>query len=299
MRRKPTTEEHENHERWLVSYADFITLLFAFFVVMYSVSSINDGKYRVLSASLVRAFSESPMRSLDPIQIGELVGSGNKQQQEAEHVAEEASLAERMADSGLVDGSDSIDPNVMEIDTISEEFLEAFAPFIEDGRIQLRREDDSVELTIKSQILFTSGSARLQGSAVAVLASLADVLGGFDNSIRVAGFTDNQPISTVAFPSNWELSAARAASVVHVLTKLSIAPQRMAAIGYGEHRPIADNRTREGRQKNRRVVISVSATAEKWRVASQEPASQAILQAAPRVPLKRAIAPPVRESFDS
>lgn len=85
MRRKPSTEEHENHERWLVSYADFITLLFAFFVVMYSVSSINDGKYRVLSASLVKAFGESPMRSLDPIQIGELVGSGNKQQQEAEH----------------------------------------------------------------------------------------------------------------------------------------------------------------------------------------------------------------------
>src|SRR5690606_7234999 len=116
-----------------------------------------------------------------------------------------------------------------------------------------------VEVEINTSILFPSGSARLSAEAIPILERLAEILRPFPNPIHVEGFTDNVPINTPAVPSHWELSAARAASVVHLCTKANIDPQRMAAIGFGEYRPVADNSTEEGRSKNRRVVIVVLA----------------------------------------
>ena len=122
-----------------------------------------------------------------------------------------------------------------------------------------------MEVEIKTSILFPSGSAILQPEALPILSEIADILKDFPNPIHVEGFTDSVPINTVAFPSNWELSAGRAASVVHLFTKDGVEPRRMAAIGLGEYRPIADNATAEGRNKNRRVVLLImeSASADK------------------------------------
>jgi chemotaxis protein MotB len=275
--RKRKPEEYENLERWLVSYADFITLLFAFFVVMYAVSSINEGKYRVLSDALVAAF-RSPVKSLEPIQIGTIVRSPyvkdasimqtprlltpmpipvNKPPFELPMRVERRKPRPKAAVRVPVGEYKSV-PEVMR--DIANQIEKAMESLIQKDLIIVRRDELWIEVEIRNSILFASGSAALEPEAIPVLESIAEILQQFPNAIQVEGFTDNVPISTVAFPSNWELSAARAASVVHLFTKLGIRPDRMAAIGYGEHRPNADNATPEGRQKNRRVVLVVLAS---------------------------------------
>lgn len=288
MARKPKHEEHENHERWLISYADFITLLFAFFVVMYSVSSVNEGKYRVLSDSLVAAFRSSA-RSLEPIQIGEISkaekspgmvnglmdkggepvtfeqknispfekgaagrgpGPGDKVSTGAAAAAGEKTGTGAAAVAGRGRGAEAIKQ-------MADKLEKAMSQLIQKDLIAVRRNALWVEVEIKTSILFPSGSATLQSEALPVLREIAKILRDFPNPIRVEGFTDSVPINTIAFPSNWELSAGRAASVVHLFTNEGVEPRRMASIGYGEYRPIADNATPDGRNKNRRVVIVI------------------------------------------
>lgn len=263
MARKPPPEEHENHERWLVSYADFVTLLFAFFVVMYSTSSINEGKYRVLSDSLVSAFS-GPTRTMEPVQIGQMARSP-----QVEGVSAPRSVVAIDAPvKGVADGTpeggegEEIDPqgegNAMAaMEAIADQVEGTMASLIDSELVDVRRKGDWLEVEIKNSILFPSGSSRLTDAATPVLQELSEILKGFPNPVQVEGFTDNVPIHTLAFPSNWELSAARAASVVHLFTKYGVHPERMVAIGYGEHRSIAENDTEEGRAKNRRVVIVI------------------------------------------
>jgi chemotaxis protein MotB len=141
---------------------------------------------------------------------------------------------------------------------------------IQQDLIAVRRNDLWVEVEIKTSILFPSGSSRLQQEALPILSEIAKILKDFPNPIRVEGFTDSVPINTVAFPSNWELSAGRAASVVHLFTKEGVEPRRMASIGYGEYRPVADNSTAEGRNKNRRVVIVILESASAERIFSSK-----------------------------
>ncbi|EMR11871.1 flagellar motor protein MotD [Methylophaga lonarensis MPL] len=254
MARRKREPEQENHERWLVSYADFITLLFAFFVVMYSISSVNEGKYRVLSETLESVFSQ-PTRSASPIQVGE-VSRG-----EGERVAEPGSPDLPVFEIELPELPQYTPPPVPEavrsIGEISQQLGDALADLIDNDDISLNVGEDWIELDIKSSLLFGSGEARLDTQAVPVIGQIAEVLVATANPVQVEGFTDNQPINTPRFPSNWELSAARAASVVHLLERYGIEPDRMSAIGYGEHHPIADNATEQGRQKNRRVVLVI------------------------------------------
>ncbi len=251
-RRKKIVEEPENHERWLVSYADFITLLFAFFVVMYSVSSVNEGKYRVLSDSLDNAFSE-PVRVIEPIQIGEIERTINPIE----------SLIVN-SDRGLdvdSDGTKGLEAEIEsnKLEGISQNLEELLSPFIEKELIEVKKHDLWVEVEMKSNLLFESGRAEVTESALPLLQKVAEKLREIPNEIKVEGFTDNIPIDTLEFPSNWELSAARAASIVHQFTQMRVSPSKMAAIGYGEYRPIADNRFEEGRNKNRRVVLVIMA----------------------------------------
>ncbi len=265
-------EEHENHERWLVSYADFITLLFAFFVVMYSTSSVNEGKYRVLSDSLMGAFS-SRERSLQPIQVGDLVRSPASDQLSPAASSRLTAAPELVTpDEGQAISKDTVvelgedrrelDPQSADAPmadgaSLARRISRSILPQIDKDMVEVRLQEDRVELELKSSILFSSGSARLVEQAIPILEDVATVLKGFPNPIQVEGFTDNVPIRTVAFPSNWELSAARAASVVHLFMKYGVRPERMTAIGHGEYRPVADNDTLEGRRKNRRVVIVI------------------------------------------
>jgi chemotaxis protein MotB len=271
MTRKKRIEEHENHERWLVSYADFITLLFAFFVVMYSISSVNEGKYRVLSDSIVAAFRD-PARSLAPIQVGNLLRSPVPSESILDHNKPiiEIFRVPLPNDPGeqADDRESRPEPRTMQDETGAEELDEAaqqladsiedaMAELVDDGLIDVRRDKRWIEVEIKSSVLFESGSAELSEKSVPVLRKLAQKIEPLDNVIHVEGFTDNIPISNFEYVSNWELSASRAAGVVHLFTRLGIDPQRMAAIGYGEFRPVASNATPAGRATNRRVVLVI------------------------------------------
>ncbi len=268
MARKKRQEEHENHERWLISYADFITLLFAFFVVMYAVSSVNEGKYRVLSDSLSAAFSD-PARSMSPIQVGQISrGQGSSEVGEGEgsgilSLPQIPNLSENQTVEDHKQG-------VEVLNDISSLIEGTLSEFIERGDIEITRNDLWVEIDIKSRVLFPSGMATLHPEAIKILRSLSAILKSYKNPIHVEGFTDSIPINTIIFPSNWELSASRAASVVHLFTQTGIDPARMAAIGYGQYRPIASNDTPEGRSRNRRVVLVVLADARVQRILTED-----------------------------
>lgn len=274
MARRKKLEEHENHERWMVSYADFITLLFAFFVVMYSVSSVNEGKYRVLSDSLTAAF-RAPPQSSELVSLGEredgvgiavpmqgipsLIALPIPQQPEPQAEPDRDSdapiaEAEQAEDAAKPMNKEGVDTHIQQI---ADEIVEAMGSLIDDDLINVRRDKRWLEVEIKSSILFPSGSSRLAPAAFSMMKPLAEILAKFPNPVHVEGFTDNIPIHTVQFLSNWELSAARAASVVHLFTDYGVAPDRMAAIGYGEYKPRGDNETPEGRAMNRRVVLVV------------------------------------------
>ena len=149
------------------------------------------------------------------------------------------------------------DDIVRTIKDISKQLNKALGDLIANDDVIIKQGEDWLELEMKSNVLFYSGEARLETTAVPIIGKVANILSSSANPIQVEGFTDNNPINTPKFPSNWELSAARAASVVHLLDRYGLDPSRMSAIGYGEFQPIADNTTEEGRQKNRRVVLVV------------------------------------------
>jgi chemotaxis protein MotB len=233
-----------NHERWLVSYADFITLLFAFFVVMYSISQVNESKYRVLSATLTEIFNE-PKRTMEPIQIGELSRSNEPQISQADLENFEANgqgAFEKTAD----------------LPQLSDQFTEQFSDLIDDKVIQVNSNEYWLQISLNNSILFPLGSVEPTEEAEMVISEVADLLKGFNNPIQVEGYTDNVAVSSELFPSNWELSAARASSVVKLLVYFGLSPQRLAAVGYGEYHPIAENESPEGRSQNRRVVLMIA-----------------------------------------
>ncbi len=245
-RRKKKPEEHVNLERWLVSYADFITLLFAFFVVMYAISSVNEGKYRVLSDTLSEVFQSRPT-SPTPIQFDNALQN-------------QPSLSESpdFIDIPIPEHDENLTPpENPELETLSKDITQAVQPLINEDLINIKKTDYWLEIDIKSSILFTSGGAKLSEDAEDILSAIASLLKDYPNDIQVEGFTDNVPISTKFFPSNWELSSSRAASVVHLFEEEGIAPSRMLAIGYGQHRPTADNATEDGRNANRRVNLVI------------------------------------------
>ena len=283
MARKKKHEDHENHERWLVSYADFITLLFAFFVVMYSVSAVNEGKYRVLSDSLAAAF-RSPAKSLDPVQMGNPMRAPPVPHHDQNPMAParpgnippvQMPMLKSLPDqrTAAAAAQARVEAERAKVVTqIAEEMEKALAALIDQDLVNVRRNKFWMEVEIKTSLLFPSGSAQIASSATATLSKVAVILNRYPNPIHVEGFTDNKPIRTLAFPSYWELSAARAASVVRLFSSSGIKPERMVAIGYGEHQPVADNATPEGRNTNRRVVLVVLADPDAHRLRDQSQA---------------------------
>lgn len=260
MARRHKHEDHVNHEAWAIPYGDLITLLLAFFVVMYAMSSVNEGKYRVLSDSLVTAFNGAP-RTLDPIQVGEQQ-TGPATDPSVSPVQKPLIASQPLTSlQPIVMGppiSIPIDPAQSdELASVADEVEQSMSDLIDRELITVRRHGDWVEVEIRTDILFPSGVATLSPPAEQVLQQLAETLKPFPNSIRVEGHTDNRPISTSAFPSNWELSAARAASVVHLFTRAGMDPARLAVIGLGENRPAQSNATAEGRNANRRVLLVI------------------------------------------
>ena len=283
MVRRRQREEHSSHDRWVVSYADFVTLLFAFFVVMYSISSVNEGKYRVLSDSLDSAFG-SANYSIDSIQEAALDTrpSSSSEEENTESImiplllehqrnqnpAEEQSEAqggEELEDKLQRDKSFTqriLDKAETEIDGIASDVEHEMTDLIDDELLNIKRNKFWLEVEVKTSLLFPSGSSELIPDSRPPLEKLARIFAELPNRIHVEGFTDDRPIRTLIFPSNWELSAARAAAVVRLFEQNGVDPSRMASIGYGEYHPVADNDSEEGRAKNRRVVMVVMASLE-------------------------------------
>ena len=273
-RRMRKHEDHVNHEAWAIPYGDLMTLLLAFFVVMYAISTVNTGKYRVLSDSLVAAFRGAP-RTMTPIQVGEKqVGSGADIQTS---IVEQAMLEGQPRSmlavpvathaSGLpavtpktAHTSDAASAASQALQKVADQVERSMDDLVKQNLVVVRRSEFWIEVEIKTDILFPSGSSHLETSATGVIQRFAESLAPFPNPIRVEGHTDNIPIKTALFYSNWELSAARAASVVRVLSKHGVDPARLAVIGYGEQRPLQANDSPEGRNANRRVVIVVLST---------------------------------------
>ena len=239
MARRRRREEPAGHERWLVSYADFITLLFAFFVVMYSISSVNEGKYRILSDAMEGIFNQ-PEKSIKPIPIGDERLRGTEDGPEGTGTGEQQEPLQQIAES----------------------IREEFSGLLGEGQLHMRANEMWLELELSSSLLFPVADAIPQPEAFDLIEKVAQILAPYYNPIQVEGFTDNLPIHSAAYPTNWELSAARAASVVRMLAMDGVAPERLAAVGYGEHQPIADNDSAEGRAKNRRVVLIISRNVE-------------------------------------
>ncbi|WP_339668394.1 flagellar motor protein MotD [Dasania marina] len=257
MRRK-VVDDNVHHERWLVSYADFITLLFAFFVVMYSISQVNETKYRVLSNTLNKTFNKETQLSLDPIQMGEPALKNNVSLIDLEAMALKNSEGEAEGEGGGDDEGELPE----QFHKITENIAEVFGDLVDTKMIHLQGNEEWLSVEMKSSLLFEVGDARLTVPSMELLAQLAGLFKDASNPIRVEGFTDNVPISNEFFESNWELSAARAAAVVRLFAEEGIDPVRMAAVGYGEYQPIADNDSPAGREKNRRVVLMISKTAQ-------------------------------------
>ncbi|MHB8422458.1 MAG: flagellar motor protein MotB [Leptospirales bacterium] len=260
MAKKTRHEEHENLERWLVSYADFITLLFAFFVMLYAISSLNTGKFRVLSNAIVATFEHKKQLTTTHV----IIPKDNPK----------AGKATPRVESVMVQAMQLL-----------------VQKFSEKGDMKVVSTKKGIVLRIQSRLLFRTGHARVLPKAFPVLKKIARLLAKSNHEIRVRGFTDNHPIRTLRYPNNWSLSTMRSVNVLTLLLQYgSIDPERIGASGFGKYRPISTNLTPDGREENRRVEIMIlnRAFVPKGVVAAPAPARKAapplpVLPDAPRI----------------
>ena len=243
-RRKHTEAALEQHDRWLISYADFITLLFAFFVVMYAMSSVNEGKYRVLSSALNTAFSDIRSDTAAAIAINlpikpPIADLANASGKEKELVAKREKFR-----------------------NMSSELKGKLGNLAKEGQVHITEGAFGVTVDINASMLFSAGDAQLHPQAIPALESIAQVLAGNEFPLSVEGHTDNLPIKSNQFPSNWELSAVRASGVVRLFVDNGVSAGRLTATGYADQRPVSDNASTDGRQRNRRVSITIAAPTE-------------------------------------
>jgi chemotaxis protein MotB len=239
-RRRREEDEPESHERWLVSYADFITLLFAFFVVMYALSSVNEGKYRTLSNSLINAFGRAPGGAI-------IKGDGAPQG---------AVLAVPMPHQKQR-GTEIAPQEKEKMTNVARDILQVLSPLVKQGKVRITQTGRGVSIDINASVLFAPGDARLSDESSQALKAVAAVLKNDAHAIQVEGHTDSMPIRNSIFASNWELSAVRASSVVRLLADHGIAESRLSAVGFGPTKPVGPNDTSDGRLANRRVAIAI------------------------------------------
>lgn len=225
----------------MVSYADFITLLFAFFVVMYALSTVNEGKYRVLSDSLVNAFRNVQINSVSPVaQV--LVPTMPVIQKSS--VATKAQEAVRQKQRE-------------KMRSVAKDIMDVMAPLIEQGKVRVIETSRGVTIEINDSVLFAPGQALLQSPLAKAMRAIANVLVPTEFPITIEGHTDNMPINTTQFPSNWELSAVRATTVLRLFAEVGVSADRLVAIGYADTRPVESNEHVQGRARNRRVNILI------------------------------------------
>ena len=308
MARKEYEEETDNPDRWVMPYADLVTLLFALFVVMYSVSSVNEVKYRVLTASVQDAFGQTQTTA----PTADIATPNPEEEAPRAAVSSEPATSTTSATTpprapedmmlqisktlsqntqpeiGLGKGSDlgastssgndnliSMQPPLppesgasseeeeteqikQQMDGVANDIRSALASMIKGGSVSVTRSNNGVRIEINASVLFTPGDYKLNPESTRTLSTTAQILANKTYTIQVDGYTDNIPIKNSIFPSNWELSAARAGTVVRLFTQNGIADARLTASGHSANDPVQSNDTIEGRAKNRRVTIGIT-----------------------------------------
>jgi len=248
--RRQKQAEHENHERWLVSYADFITLLFAFFVVMFASSQTDKSRAKQISEAVEKALEDGKSMSVAPAVariLGGTVddkGQGNAQMRGpggAQKAAKEAPT-----------------PEVMELSASLRTLSTQLEQEIKAGTVEVSMQPRGLVVSLKQTAFFPSGTDVLDPNSLGTVAKVAEALKGLSNPVRVEGHTDSVPIHTSRFRSNWELSAARAITMMATLEdSFGIQHGRMAIGGFADTVPVASNDTPEGRARNRRVDLVI------------------------------------------
>jgi chemotaxis protein MotB len=225
---------HDNHERWLLTYADLITLLMVFFVVLYSMSSADSTKWKHISAALQQAFNVDVMQGAAPTSLIE---------------GDSMPVAAPVDD--LVNNSD-----VSQVNRLNNKIQSMLDGVSQAPDVSVGIDREGVVIRMSGSYLFDSGRAELKPNSLVVLDAVASEVRLLPNEIRVEGHTDSTPIDSPRYPTNWELSSARALAVTRYLSESDgIAADRMMAAGFGEFRPLVPNDTREHRAQNRRVEI--------------------------------------------
>ncbi|MFL9710219.1 flagellar motor protein MotD [Methylobacillus sp. Pita1] len=250
-RRRKFEDDPDNHDRWLVSYADFITLLFAFFVVMYGISSVNDQKYKELTSALGSAFSGTPpdKEANPPPDAKSPAGKSVLKTPPTSSLINALPLA-RLQKEKQRQEQENISAMIANLNR-------TLGSLATNGKINISKTSRGVRIDIADGVLFQAGSAAIKAEANAPINEITQVLADQQYAIQVEGHTDNAPISNAQFPSNWELSSMRATSVVRKMIENGINAERLSAVGYSDTQPVADNETAEGRAQNRRVSIMV------------------------------------------
>jgi chemotaxis protein MotB len=252
--RKKKTPEPENHERWLVSYADFITLLFAFFVVMFATSQTDKGKAQQVSDSVKRALEGEKMSQVVAAILGGTVtdtGRGNA-------MMRGPGGARQTADYEADKAPDRKDQKLVELLPSLKLLTEELKKEIEEGRIQINMQPRGLVVSFNQAALFAPGEDVISQDAYSGLEKVASAIAKLPNPVRLEGHTDSTPISTPRFHSNWDLSAARSIAILELLSdKFNVPRNRLSIAGYADTAPIASNETEEGRARNRRADIVI------------------------------------------
>ena len=239
--RPPIERRRANHDRWLVSYADFVTLLFGFFVVLYAFARADEKKQSQIPDAINSAFQS----------MGMSPGKGGKLSAQAPSDAKPTSIttAEQVRTSAEVK---------QDLERIERALAQSLANEVKSGAVSLTMERSGLVITLHESGFFASGSATPDPRASSTLRQIAASLSGSPYDVRVEGHTDNVPMHSALFNSNWDLSAARATAIGQLMLALNaIAPERLSVAGYGEFHPVASNDTQEGRAQNRRVDLVV------------------------------------------
>ncbi len=246
-----------NHDRWLVSYADFITLLFAFFVVLYASAQVDQRKIGRLAIAIQVAFQElgvfpasgapSALTVNEPIPLSTLQSIANTKRN-----------VQVLTSPPVADSPDLSSEDETNLATLQEELQQALQLEIAAHTVALHREAEGLVISLREFGFFDSGSASLRSSAVPALDRIASILAVRACKLRIEGHTDNIPIHTPQMATNWELSTARATEMVRLLIQhYGFSPQRLSAAGYAQYHPIASNNTIQGRAQNRRVDLVI------------------------------------------
>jgi len=254
MARKKKHPEHANHERWLVSYADFITLLFAFFVVMFAASNSDKKKAGQVAQSVQSAFQDLAIftPSGKSVPLYDDGGLPSNAKSVIGNMQSDFKNTQVVAAGGK--GESSTPPTIPEVKAQIEKALKAQ---MENKSVRVTQDERGLTISLSEAGFFNTGSEVLQPPGVEVLNQIVANLLTLPNPVRVEGHTDNTPIHTARFASNWELSTARATHILQYLINGKVPPERMSAVGYGEYRPVTSNDNADGRAANRRVDVVI------------------------------------------